>query len=83
MSPVMDFMSGAIKDRKKTAVNDNEQKTITDKTGKIKGQKETQKLYDKVITDHAMYICQTKEPGAIKKGTAKQSRINDIITLLI
>ena len=48
MSPVMDFMSGAIKDRKKTAAKEEEQKTIAEKGGKSKGQKETQKLYDKV-----------------------------------
>lgn len=48
MSPVMDFMSGAIKDRKKAATKEEEEKTVTDKGGKPKGQKESQKLYDKV-----------------------------------
>ena len=53
MSPVMDFMSGAIKDRKKTPAKEEEQKTVTEKGGKPKGQKESQKLYDKVFT----YMC--------------------------
>ena len=48
MSPVMDFMSGAMKDSNKTTKEDN-QKAASNKGGKSsKGQKEGQKLYDKV-----------------------------------
>ncbi|XP_065882675.1 dolichyl-diphosphooligosaccharide--protein glycosyltransferase subunit STT3B-like [Dysidea avara] len=47
MSPVMDFMSGAMKDSNKTTKEDN-QKAASNKGGKSsKGQKEGQKLYDK------------------------------------
>ena len=48
MSPVMDFMSGAIKDRKKSGTQEEEQRTVSEKAGKPKVQKESQKLYDKV-----------------------------------
>ena len=48
MSPVMDFMSGAMKDNSKATKEDN-QKAASNKGGKSnKGQKEGQKLYDKV-----------------------------------
>lgn len=57
MSPVMDFMSGAIKDRKKAAGKE-EQKAVTEKGGKSKGQKESQKLlYDKVCMVMTHIIC--------------------------
>jgi len=48
MSPVMDFMSGAMKDRKKSSAQEEEQRTVSDKAGKPKVLKESQKLYDKV-----------------------------------
>lgn len=50
MSPVMDFMSGAIKDRKKGTAKEEEQKAVAEKAGKPKGPRESQKLYDKVCT---------------------------------
>lgn len=49
MSPVMDFMSGTTKDSNKSTKEDNQKAASTTKGGKSnKGQKEGQKLYDKV-----------------------------------
>jgi len=68
MSPVMDFMSGAMKDNSK-ATKEDSQKTASNKGGKSgKGQKEGQKLYDKVCLLWYTVHCQCSHLTATEQG---------------